>query len=264
MNKFRDVSGKVAFVTGASRGLGQGIAQTLADDGIHVVIADIRPEVMAAFEEIKSKNPDNKGYAVILDVSDEAAVKAAVEGVVEKLGKLDIMVNNAGIHITPSNVWETQEKDIDRVLAVNFKGIFFGCKYAALEMIKQKSGSIVNTGSFFGKVGHPGSAAYGASKAGVHTLTQSLAMELAPYGVNVNALCPGLAATDMHWAFVESDARDRGITFEEMKQVELDSIPLGRYGYGYDLAGAIMWLASESGSYVTGQLININGGLDFS
>ncbi len=264
MSKFRDVKGKVAFVTGAARGLGQGIAKTLAEEGVHVVMADVRTNVEDSYNEIKDKNPENKGYAIVLDVSDEAAVKAAIDDTVKNLGSLDIMVNNAGIHVTPKNVWETDESDIDKVIAVNFKGIFFGCKYAALHMIKQKSGSISNTGSFFGKVGHPGSAAYGASKAGVHTLTQSLAMELAPYRINVNALCPGLAATDMHWGFVESDAKAKGITFEEMKQLELDSIPLGRYGYGHDMAGAIMWLASESGSYVTGQLININGGLDFT
>ncbi len=95
-------------------------------------------------------------------------------------------------------------------------------------------------------------------------MTQALALELAPYQVNVNALCPGLAASEMHWAFVEADAKERGITFDEMKEVELNEIPLHRYGYGHDYAGAIMWLASQSGSYCTGQLININGGLDFT
>jgi NAD(P)-dependent dehydrogenase (short-subunit alcohol dehydrogenase family) len=150
-------------------------------------------------------------------------------------------------------------------MAVNFKGIFHGCKYAAKQMIEQDNGgAIVNTGSFFGKVGHPGSAAYGATKNAVHTLTMSLSAEVARYGITVNALCPGLAATEMHWAFVESDAKERGITVEEMKQIELAEIPLGRYGYGSDMAGAIMWLASKSGSYVTGQCINVNGGLDFT
>ncbi len=190
------------------------------------------------------------------------AVEELVESTVEEFGHLDIMANNAGIHVTPANVWETDMADVDRVMNVNFKGIFHGCKYAAQQMIKQKSGTIVNTGSFFGKVGHPGSAAYGATKAGVHTLTQSLALELAPYNVNVNALCPGLAASEMHWAFVEADAQERGITFDEMKALELEEIPLSRYGYGSDMAGAIMWLASKSGEYVTGQAININGGLN--
>ena len=264
MNKLRDVEGKVAIVTGAARGLGKGAAKTLASEGVHVVMADMRPLVEESFQEVKKASPDNRGYAVVVDVSDQAAVKAMVEETVKRLGKLDIMFSNAGIHAEPSNVWETDEATLDKLLAVNFKGIFFGCKYAAKQMIKQKSGCIVNTGSFFGKVGHAASAAYGASKAAVHTLTQSLALELAPYNVTVNALCPGLAATDMHWGFVAADAKARGITVEEMKQIELEEIPLGRYGYGHDMAGAIMWLASESGAYVTGQLININGGLDFT
>ena len=264
MTEFRDVNGKVAIITGAARGLGKGIAETLASEGVQTVMADMLPQVRDSIEEVKKKNPTNKGYAVVLDVSDENAVKDLVENAVKKLGKLDIMVNNAGMHLETGKVWEIETSKLDRVMSVNFKGIFFGCKYAAIQMIKQKSGTIVNTGSFFGKVGHADSAAYGASKAAVHTMTQSLALELAPYGVTANALCPGLAATDMHWGFVRADADIRGISFEEMKQLELKQIPLGRYGYGSDMAGAIMWLATPSGSYVTGQLININGGLDFS
>ncbi len=264
MSDFRDVTGKVAIVTGAARGIGKGIAETLAMEGCKVVLADILDLVEESAAEIAKKYPSSEASAVKLDVSDEQAVKALVEGTVAKFGKLDIMANNAGMHMHTGNVWETQESQIDRVLAVNFKGIFFGCKYAALQMMKQKSGTIANTGSFFGKVGHPQSATYGASKGAVHTMTQSLALELAPYNVNVNALCPGLAASEMHWGFVEADAKALGITFDEMKEKELDEIPLHRYGYGKDLAGAIMWLATPSGEYITGQLINVNGGLDFT
>ncbi|MFC9362264.1 SDR family NAD(P)-dependent oxidoreductase [Rhodococcus sp. NPDC057014] len=264
MTEFRSVAGKTAIVTGSSRGIGEGIADTLAAEGVHVVLADIRPEVKETAAKLAAAHPDVQVHGQIVDVSDESAVEQLVGFAVATFGRLDIMANNAGIHVTPANVWDTDMADVDRVMAVNFKGIFHGCKHAARQMIKQKSGSIVNTGSFFGKVGHPGSAAYGATKNAVHTLTMSLSQEIAPYGVNVNALCPGLAATEMHWAFVEADAKERGITFEEMKEIELKEIPLGRYGYGSDLAGAIMWLASKSGSYVTGQSININGGLDFS
>lgn len=261
---FRDVSGKVAIVTGAARGMGRGVAETLAADGVHVVIADLLPTVGETWEEIKKDFPDNQGYAVQLDVSDENAVKEMVEGVVAKFGKLDIIYNNAGMHAGAYPVSDTNMADVDKVLAVNFKGIFHGCKYAAQQMKKQGFGTIVNTGSFFGKVGHAGSATYGASKGAVHTMTQALALEMAPYGVTVNALCPGLAATEMHWGFMREEAEERGITFDELKEEELKAVPLGRYGYGKDYAGAIMWLASESGKYVTGQLININGGLDFS
>jgi len=264
MSDFRNVKGKVAIVTGAARGIGKGIAETLASEGVHVVMADLLELVHESCKEVNEKYPESKAYSVVLDVSDEDAVKELVAGAVEKFGKLDIMANNAGMHAHSGNVWETEEKVIDRVLAVNFKGIFFGCKYAAQQMIKQKSGTIVNTGSFFGKVGHPGSATYGASKAAVHTMTQSLSQEIAEYNVNVNALCPGLAASEMHWGFVEADAKALGISFDEMKEKELDEIPLHRYGYGKDLAGAIMWLATPSGEYITGQLINVNGGLDFT
>lgn len=265
MGKFQSVEGKVAIVTGAARGIGRGIAETLASEGgVNVVLADILPAVEDTAEQLQRTNDAVTVKGRVVDVSDEDAVRRLVESTVEDFGHLDIMANNAGIHVTPANVWETDMADVDRVMSVNFKGIFHGCKYAAQAMVNQRDGSIINTGSFFGKVGHAGSAAYGATKAAVHTLTMSLARELAPYNVNVNAVCPGLAATEMHWAFVESDAKDRGITVDEMKQLELDDIPLSRYGYGSDMAGAIMWLASPSGEYVTGQRININGGLDFT
>ncbi len=264
MTDFRDVTGKVAIVTGSARGIGRGIAETLAQEGCKVVLADILDLVQDTAKEIKEKFPSSEAIAVQLDVSDEQAVKALVQKAVDTFGKLDIMANNAGMHMHTGNVWETEESQIDRVLAVNFKGIFFGCKYAALQMKKQGFGTITNTGSFFGKVGHPQSATYGASKGAVHTMTQSLALELAEYNVNVNALCPGLAASEMHWGFVEADAKELGITFDEMKEKELAEIPLHRYGYGKDMAGAIMWLATPSGEYITGQLINVNGGLDFT
>lgn len=264
MTEFRTVAGKKAVVTGALRGLGEGIAETLAAEGVSVVLADLRPEVEQTAARIAQAYPDVEVLWRLCDVSDEDAVAGLVAFAVDRFGRLDIMANNAGIHVPPAPVWETDMADVDRILAVNFMGIFHGCKWAARQMLHQRSGTIVNTGSFFGKVGHAGSAAYGASKAAVHTLTSSLALELAPHGVTVNAVCPGLAATEMHWSFVESDAAARGISVDEMKALELEEIPLRRYGHGSDLAGAIMWLASSSGSYVTGQSINVNGGLDFS
>ena len=264
MTQFREVAGKVAIVTGAARGIGRGCAEAMIAEGLVVVIADLLPIVHDTWKEIEKAFPGCQGYSVQLDVSDEMAVKAMVEGVVEKYGRLDIMYNNAGMHAGAYEVADTNMTDVDRVMAVNFKGIFHGCKYAAIQMRKQRFGTIVNTGSFFGKVGHAGSATYGASKGAVHTMTQALALEMAPYNVNVNALCPGLAATDMHWGFMKEEAAQRGITFEELREEELKTVPLHRYGYGKDYAGAVMWLASESGSYCTGQLININGGLDFT
>ncbi len=264
MRNFRDVSGKVAFVTGAARGLGRGIAETFAEEDIKIIIQDISPDIKNTFDEIKKKNPDTEGYAVVYDVSNEEDVKKAIEDTIIKFGRIDILVNNAGMHMETGNLWETETEKLDRIYAVNFKGQFYHCKYVVPQMIKQKGGNITNIGSFFGKVGHAGSVAYGASKGAVHTMTQALSLEVASFNVNVNALCPGLAATEMHWGFMNLESKQRGITFEELKEEELNTIPLHRYGYGKDYAGTIMWLASESGSYCTGQLININGGLDFT
>ena len=185
MSDFRDVKGKVAIVTGAARGIGFSTAETLASEGIHVVMSDILPNLDESCEKVSEAYPDVQVYAKAADVSDEAAVKALVDFTLEKFGKLDIMVNNAGMHMDTGNVWETDMAKVDKIMGVNFKGEFHGCKYAAQQMIKQKSGTIVNIGSFFGKVGHAGSATYGASKGAIHTMTQALALELAPYQVNV-------------------------------------------------------------------------------
>lgn len=260
----REVAGKIAIVTGAARGLGKGTAEGLADAGVHVVVSDILPDVEETFAAIREKHPDNNGYAQITDVSDENQVKELVEEAVNTLGCLDIMVNNAAIHLHEGLVADMEKETIDKIFAVNFYGEFFGCKYAARQMMKQKSGSIINLGSYGGKFGFPGYSAYCASKGAVHTFTTALARELAPHHINVNAICPGLAATEMHWSFMNAEADDRGMTLKQLKEEELGTIPLGRYGEGRDSAGAILWLASESGSYVTGQNLNINGGLYFA
>ena len=261
---FSEVAGKIAVITGAARGLGQGTAETLAEHGVHVVISDISPDVHQTFEAIKKNHGDNEGYSQEVDVSDEDAVRQLVEGAVKKFGRLDIMVNNAGMHLQEGMVADMDVEIIDRIFSVNFKGIFFGCKYAARQMKKQKSGNIINLGSYGGKLGFPGYAAYCSSKGAVHTFTISLARELAPDHVTVNALCPGLAATEMLWSFMRAEAENRGMTFDELKDEELQTIPLGRYAEGKDMAGTIMWLSSGAGSYLTGQLINLNGGLYFA
>jgi NAD(P)-dependent dehydrogenase (short-subunit alcohol dehydrogenase family) len=261
---FDEAAGKVAIITGAARGLGQGTAETLAEYGVHVVLADISPDVEKTFQAIAQAHPGNEGYAQRVDVSDEGAVRGLVEGAVRKFGRLDIMVNNAGMHLHEGMVADMAVETIDRIFAVNFKGIFFGCKYASQQMRRQKAGTIVNVGSYGGKVGFPTYAAYCASKGAVHTFTISLAREMAPYHVTVNALCPGMAATEMHWSFMRAESAARDMTFEALEEEELRTIPLGRYAIGRDMAGAILWLASEGGSYITGQLLNINGGLYFA
>ncbi len=264
ITKFRNVDGKIAVITGAARGIGYGCAEALAKEGVHVVLADVLPEVHSSWEKIQKDNPENQGFAMEVDISKESQVKSLIDAVVEKFGRIDIMYNNAGINGGEWNISEVTEEIIDKVFSVNLKGTLFCCKYASIQMKKQGFGTIVNTGSFYGKVGHAGSGLYGSSKAAIHTLTQALALEMAPYGVTVNAICPALAATEMHWAYLRKEASETGVPFEQLTQNELTSIPLGRLGTGADSAGAILWLASESGSYVTGQLINVNGGLDFT
>ncbi len=175
MDSYRSVAGKTAIVTGAARGLGKGIAASLAAEGVSVVLADIRPLVEESAARIQASNPGVTVVGRVVDVSDEKAVADLVGFTVALLGRLDIMANTAGIHVPPANVWETDMADVDKLMAVNFKGIFHGCKYAARQMIEQGGGSIINTGSFFGKVGHAGSAAYGATKAAVHHVLGSRA-----------------------------------------------------------------------------------------
>lgn len=264
ISPFREVSGKVAVITGAARGIGRSCAEALAAEGIHVVVTDVLPEVEQTFASIHAAHPENRGFAKIVDVSREEQVKSLIEETVKTFGHLDILCNNAGINGGALLVTEAKEETVDRIFGVNFKGVFFGCKYGGLQMMKQGYGTIVNTGSWYGKVGHAASGIYGASKNAIHTLTQAFAMEMAPYGVTVNAVCPALADSEMHWSDLRKAAAARGITPEQVLEEELPSIPLHRLGTGADFAGAVMWLASRSGSYVTGQLINVNGGIDFS
>jgi len=261
---FRNVRGKVAIITGAARGIGQSCAIAMAEEGVHVLISDILPDVFKTWDEIKKNNPGNQGYAIQTDVSKEAEVKSLIEGAAAKFGRIDIMCNNAGVNGGFKLIEDVTTEDIDWHFKVNFNGVLYGCKHAAIKMKKQGFGTIVNIGSFYGKVGHAGSGVYGASKNAVHTLTQALALEMAPYGVTVNAICPALADSEMHWKDLRKLAKAEGITPQEALERELPSIPLHRLGTGADCAGAILWLASKSGSYVTGQLINVNGGLDFT
>jgi NAD(P)-dependent dehydrogenase (short-subunit alcohol dehydrogenase family) len=261
---FRNVSGKVAVVTGAARGIGFGCAEAMAAQGVHVVLADRSPEVREAWERIHRQSPGVRGYARIVDVSREEEVRGLIEEAAEQFGQIDILCNNAGINCGEKPVTEVTEEEIDRHLNVNFKGMVWGCKYGGRQMMKQHSGTIVNTGSWYGKVGHANSALYGASKGAVHTLTQAFAMEMAPYGVTVNAICPALADSEMHWAYLRKESAETGVPFETLRERELGPIPLKRLGTGADLAGAVLFLATRAGSYVTGQLINVNGGVDFT
>jgi sorbitol-6-phosphate 2-dehydrogenase len=256
----RQVSGKldgqVAIVTGAAQGLGAALAQRLAKEGCKVVVADMNLEKA---QEVAAALPD--AMAVHVDVSKEEMVNRLVDQTVEKYGRLDLFVANAGI--VRSGPIETFEYDTWRqVIDVNLIGYFLCARAAARVMIKQNSGSIIQINSKSGKLGSYRNSAYAASKFGGIGLTQSLALELADYGIRVNAICPGNLLDSPLWqdSLFEEYARNQGITVEEVRAKYLGKVPLGRSCAYEDVANVMVFLASSDASYMTGQAINVTGG----
>jgi 3-oxoacyl-[acyl-carrier protein] reductase len=241
-------AGKVAVVTGGSRGIGKAIATALARAGANVAIWDIDPAAsrMAAAAITAT---GREALALTVDVSLGSEVRAATQQTLDRLERIDILVNNAGI-CKVSPIEHISEADWDRVMAVNVKGTFL-CSQAVMGIMKaQKSGTIINSGSVAGKVGGIAAGAhYSASKAAIMCFTKSLARELAPYGIRVNAIAPGVIETDM----------TRGITDGEWTGY-LSTIPLGRLGRVDEVAEVVVFLASESAGYLTGEIIDVNGG----
>lgn len=245
-------SPRVAIVTGAAQGLGRSVCDRLARDGWTVVGADVQAGATtpSCIDE------------VACDVSDEADVTDLIEGVIERHGRLDAVVNNAGIGGPSDAVADLALEDFQRVLAVNLVGPFLVSKAAIPHLIASAPGSaIVNFGSLFGQQGVDHGAAYCASKGGVALLTHSLARELAGYGIRVNTIAPGNMLTQMHRDEIAYRAEQDGVTAEDMERTVRQGIPLGRHGTGEDIAGAVSWLLSDDASYVTGQTISVNGGV---
>ena len=254
LDAFR-LEGRVAVVTGAGSGIGRATAGALASAGASVVCADID---LAAAEATAQTIA---GRAVTTDVSSRTDVDALVAGAVADLGRLDIMCNVAGI-IHQSNVVDTDEADLDRVMAVNLKGVFFGCQAAARVMIDQGRGSIVNMASGAIDTPAPGLVCYAMAKAGVAQMTKTLAIEVARNGVRVNAIAPGFIVTNMTARhFTNPD----GTVDEERKEAALAPMrrrtPLGVLGEPDDIALAVLYLASDASKYVTGQVLRPNGGV---
>ncbi|MCH2130236.1 MAG: SDR family oxidoreductase [Pirellulaceae bacterium] len=254
---------QVALITGAAQGIGRVIALRLAEEGAHVVLADLAENVDDTAQELQQKYPGNRGFGMTVDVTKSDEVDRMVEETVKRLGQLDIMVNNAGVNHPMTAVTDLTDETFDRVIGVNFRGTFNGCRAAARVMPEQKQGCIVNIGSWYGKQGFAYFGVYCASKAAVIRFTESLALEMAPHAVRVNSICPGNMATDMHWDALREEAKIRNITFEEMDKMVKDVIPLGKQGRPEDIASTVVYLASEDGAYVTGQAINVNGGCLF-
>jgi len=249
---------KVALVTGGASGIGYAIARRLAAEGASVGVLALHAEsAERAAAEIGAR-----ALALAGDVRDEEAVARAVDDTVAAFGRLDVMVNNAGtIVIAP--VLETTVAEWDRVLEVNLRGVFIGCREAARRMVEQgEGGRIVNGSSGAGRRGNAGIGAYAASKFGVIGLTQSLAVELAPHGITVNAYCPGHVTSTPMWDEIDalSTARSGEPPGSAKRAAEAEP-PLGRAGRPEEIAAAVAYLASDEAAYVTGESLLVDGGL---
>ena len=238
---------KVAVVTGASRGIGRAIAKKFAAEGAKVVVGFSSNEAKA--NELVEEIGSDKAIALKIDVSDQNSVAEFFKAVLEKFQTIDILVNNAGI--TRDNLLiRMKEDDFEIVLDTNLKGVFLCTKAASKTMLKNRSGRIINIASVVGLIGNAGQANYSAAKAGVIGFTKTIAKEFASRGITVNAVAPGFIGTDM-----TKDLSD------DVKNSMLSSIPLSRIGSPEDVANAVAFLASGSASYITGQVLNVDGGM---
>lgn len=243
------LQGKVAVVTGASRGIGRGIALELAKNGANVVVnfAGSEAKALEVVEEIKSLG--REAFAVKCDVSNSEDVTNMMDLAIKTFGSIDILVNNAGI-TRDTLLMRMKEEDFDAVIDTNLKGVFLCTKAVTRQMFKQKAGKIINISSVVGATGNLGQVNYVSAKAGVVGMTKACALEMAPRGINVNAVAPG---------FIETDMTDE--LSDEIKEWMLGRIPLNCFGKVEDIANAVTFLASDDSSYITGQTIHVNGGM---
>jgi sorbitol-6-phosphate 2-dehydrogenase len=252
---------RIALVTGGAQGLGAAICHRLAHEGAHVIVADLNAEGASATAAEIEEQTDRRAIPVPVDVTDEAQVQGVVQRATDEFGRLDILVSNAGVLIAeavdefPADKWRL-------VMDVNLFGYFLCAKHAAKVMKQQASGVIIQVNSKSGKKGSYKNSAYAASKFGGIGLTQSLGLELAEYGVRVNAVCPGNLLDSPLWvdSLYAQYAKKWGITEDEVRQKYVDQVPMRRGCTYDDVTNAIVFLASDQSSYMTGQAINVTGG----
>lgn len=242
------LTGKNALITGAAQGIGKSIALAMAREGAGIAVADVNIEAaQATSQEISSLGV--KSTALKLDVSRQEEVAAAFKEFTGEFGSLDILVNNAGI-TRDGVLLRMKDEDWDAVLDINLKGSFLCCREAVKIMSKQRSGRIISISSVVAFMGNAGQANYSASKAGLIGLTKTIAREYAGRGIRANAVAPGYIQTAM-----------TDVLSDEVKQHMKSTIPLGQFGTPDDVAGAVVFLSSEEASYITGQVIHVNGGM---
>jgi 3-oxoacyl-[acyl-carrier protein] reductase len=240
---------RTVVVTGGSRGIGRAICLSFAKAGTQIYFNYYPEDPQAEVTEKLIRDAGGQAHSDCVDVASEQDVTAFINKVIEKTGRIDVLVNNAGI-TRDSLLVRMKEKDWDSVLSINLKGAFNCTKITAKYMMKQRSGYIINIASIVGVTGNPGQANYVASKAGIIGFTKAIAKELAPRGVTVNAVAPGYIETDM----TESLS-------EDAKKVMLGQIPLGRAGRPEDVAAVVAFLASKRAAYLTGQVVHVSGGM---
>ncbi|GIV75912.1 sorbitol-6-phosphate dehydrogenase [Litorilinea aerophila] len=252
---------RIAVVTGGAQGLGAAICQRLAQEGAHVVVADLNLEGAQALADQIQAETDRRTLAVAVDVTDEEQVARMIDRTLEEFGRLDILVANAGI-VLSGPVEEFELERWRKVIDVNLVGYFLCAKHAARVMKAQRSGVIIQINSKSGKRGSFKNSAYAASKFGGIGLTQSIALELAEFGVRVNAVCPGNLLDSPLWvnSLYKQYAERLGISEEEVRQRYIDQVPMKRPCTYQDVCNVVVFLASDQSSYMTGQAINVTGG----
>lgn len=252
---------KIALVTGGAQGLGEAICLRLAAEGAHVAVADLNGDKAAAVAATVAAQAERRTLAATVDVTDEEQVAATVDRVVEHFGRLDIVVANAGI-VMSGPIEEFEAARWRKVIDVNLIGYFLVAKHAARIMKPQGSGAIVQINSKSGKKGSFKNSAYAASKFGGIGLTQSIALELAEFGVRVNSICPGNLLDSPLWteSLFKQYAANQGITEEEVRRRYVDQVPMKRGCTYEDITNMVVFLASDQSSYMTGQAVNVTGG----
>lgn len=255
--------GHVAVITGAAQGIGQACAERFAQEGAKVAFMDILEDKNKAIAEEVGKKYGVETMAVRCDVTDPACVREAFDTVIKKWGRIDTLVCSAGI-TTSTPLPEIELSEWQRTVDINLTGTFLCNQAIAPVMMEQKSGSIINLASMAGKTSWPWTESYSASKSGVIGLTRSVAMELAPYGVTVNALCPGNTLTEMVKKVAADVGSRDGLTPEEWLQMRANDCPMKRIAEPWEMAGVTAFLASNDSRYLTGQAIEVDGGMVMS